>query len=176
MTSVWLFPRHRSQRTFLLAIPGSQPLTVSRVSTTSADTSWTGDPLPWQIAVGASKNVRVSILLQTTYRGPSCGKSSSTRTAGVFDPGNDRVRITGLVSAAQPVHEIPALTVVSTARMKTMLLGISLSGRITEMAMPTFMAMIWPRRRSFQFALTLLTNRIRESPETSSSGTILAIG
>lgn len=77
---------------------GTETLTVSAITTSQGDTTWTGESLPWAIPVGDSKTINVTIAT-ASLSGQITRELTVTSNGRVRTPGtDDKLVISGLVS------------------------------------------------------------------------------
>jgi hypothetical protein len=90
---------------------GTQALQVTGIVPSIAAASWVGDPLPWTIQPGGSKDMQV-VLETANIQGFVNFDVVIQSNGRIHDltPLSDRINITGLVSDAYPVYQIPGVT------------------------------------------------------------------
>jgi beta propeller repeat protein len=90
---------------------GTQALQVTGIVPSIPAASWVGDPLPWTIQPGGSKDMQV-VLDTASVQGFvnfDVVIQSNGRLAEDLTPLSDRINITGLVSDAYPAYQIPGV-------------------------------------------------------------------
>ena len=87
---------------------GTAAMNVTEITTSAADTTWTGDPLPWSLQAGKSKTINVTIETASLNGQRITREVLITSDAREYNlDTDDRVIITGLVSDMPPSYEMP---------------------------------------------------------------------
>jgi len=89
---------------------GSANLTVTGIVPSISDASWIGDPLPWTIPAGGSKDFQV-VLETENLQGLIDFEVVVESDGRLMDPTppSDRISISGLVSDTYPTYEVPGV-------------------------------------------------------------------
>ena len=86
---------------------GTLAMTVSAITPSAGDTTWSGDPLPWTLQSGESKTIDITIETSALDGQAISREVIVTASGRVNDPGEeDRIIIQGLVSDSVPVSII----------------------------------------------------------------------
>lgn len=103
-------PGTTASHTILVQNVGSAPLQVTAVTTSHADTTWSGFPLGCTIGAGQSTNLTISINT-TNLQGQISRQIQVSSTGRLRWPGeDDSFTIGGLVSSTVPVFQVPGVT------------------------------------------------------------------